>query len=212
LETLTYGAWALVLSRYAATADVLFGVTLTEQDEEYASIVGLGAATVPFHVDVCESVSLWPWLLYLETNLRAVRRHRYAGLNDIRRWQGYEAPRPLFESAILYEHAYVEPSTIPWCNNLKLHDISAKRTITCPLTVVLEQGVNFSLTLNYATWSFDDQLITDLLGDMLSVFQQIVDDPYQTIGKVRLSHDAPLLKLAQGYPADGRGILIEKAA
>lgn len=190
---LCHGAWALLLSRYTATNDPLFGTTLT-QHSALASIVGLCAATVPLRLATPPSAVLWTWLRNVDDQLVAVRQHRYTTLDQLRRWHGQDTPA-LFESAVLCDKTYVDPSTMPWCKNLDLRDISANRTLTCPLTLIVEQRAEISLELAYESSRFHERLITDLFKDLLLVLQQIAADPYQRVAEIVLYHESPRLQV-----------------
>lgn len=189
LETLAHGAWAILLSRYSVTADVLFGTTLSQQYGASAPVVGLCSATVPLRVETPSSAVLWPWLRQLQTQLLEVRQHRYVAQSELRRWHGYEAGQPLFESAVLFENSQSEPSPVPWCKNLDLHEVTASRALACPLTLILEQGRDLALELVFDPFSFDERLIAHLLDDLLLLFQQIAVDPYQRLADLLLYHE-----------------------
>lgn len=193
LETLAHGAWAILLSRYSATADVLFGTTLAQQYGPSAPVIGLCSATVPLRVEARPTAVMWTWLRQLQAQLLEVRQHRYVALSDLRRWHGYETSEPLFESAVLFEDAQREPSPVPWCKNLDLHEVTASRALVCPLTLILEQGSDLALELVFDPFSFDQRLIGHLLDDLLLLFQQIAVDPYQRLADLLLYHE-PLVQ------------------
>lgn len=189
LETLTHGAWALLLSRYSATENVLFGTTLAQQYGPSAPVIGLCSATVPLRVETPPTAVIWTWLRQLQARLLEVRQHRYVAQSDLRRWHGYEAHQPLFESAVLVENSQREPLPVPWCKNLDLLEVTASRTLACPLTLILEHGGELSLELVFDPFSFDEQLIAHMLDDMLLLFQQIAVDPCQRLADVLLYHE-----------------------
>jgi amino acid adenylation domain-containing protein len=139
-NTLLQGAWAILLSRYAATDDVVFGATVSGRPADLPGVeamVGLFINTVPVRARVDADAPLLGWLHALQDAQAESRQHGHAPLVDVHGWSGVPRDRPLMESLLVFENypsseggGGEEPSL------LVIGGESPERT-TYPLTVVV---------------------------------------------------------------------------
>ncbi|HEV7504596.1 MAG TPA: amino acid adenylation domain-containing protein [Thermoanaerobaculia bacterium] len=107
LNTLVQGAWALLLSRYGGERDTVFGVTVSGRPPRLAGVetmVGLFINTLPLRVCVEPEAGLAAWLRRLCALSFDLQLYEYSSLADIRRWIGFPAGLPLFESIVVFEN------------------------------------------------------------------------------------------------------------
>jgi amino acid adenylation domain-containing protein len=107
LGTLMYGAWAVLLSRYAATGDVVFGTTHSGRPADLPGVqrmVGLFINTLPVRVRVDDGAALEPWLHALQDAFSEARQHGYSPLVEVHGWSGVPRDRPLMESLVVLEN------------------------------------------------------------------------------------------------------------
>ena len=89
LNTFLQGAWALLLSRYSGSEDVVFGAVRAGRHstvEAAESIVGLFINTVPVRVPVSADEKLLPWLARLRNTWVALREFEHTPLVKIQSW------------------------------------------------------------------------------------------------------------------------------
>src|SRR5262249_17078324 len=106
-NTLLQGAWALLLSFYAGTEDVVFGATRACRRSSVAgaeSIIGLLINTLPVRVRVPASASLIPWLKALRSQWVAMREYEHTSLAQVQSWSEVPTGKPLFESIVVFEN------------------------------------------------------------------------------------------------------------
>ena len=107
LDTLLQGAWALLLSRYAGTDDVVFGATRACRGAPVKgvdSMVGLLINTVPVRVAVPATASLTSWLQVLRSQWVGMRNYEQTPLAKILEWSELLPGEPLFESIVVFEN------------------------------------------------------------------------------------------------------------
>jgi hypothetical protein len=107
LNTVVQGAWALLLSRYSRTDDVVFGATVSGRPADLPGaelMLGLFINTLPVRVRVSPEASLLRFLKELQEQQVEMRQYEYSPLVQIHGWS--EAPRglPLFESILIFEN------------------------------------------------------------------------------------------------------------
>lgn len=88
LPNLIRGAWALVVSQYTSSDDVVFGETFTGRDIPLScveTIVGPLVATVPVRVQIDRSSTVEAYLLSIQRSLLRRAPHQHAGWQNIRK-------------------------------------------------------------------------------------------------------------------------------
>jgi amino acid adenylation domain-containing protein len=114
LNSLVQGAWALLLSRYGGERDTVFGVTVSGRPPRLAGVetmVGLFINTLPLRVRVEPESSLAAWLRRLCALSFDLQLYEYTSLAEIRRWIGFPAGSPLFESIVVFENVPGVPAS-----------------------------------------------------------------------------------------------------
>jgi len=96
LESVLHGAWALLLGRCTASADVLFGAAVSAQ-----------ATTdlTPLRVRLPGSEPVQNWLVQLEDQRQQLGQLERVELNQIQDWSSMPQGAPLFESCLTIEAA-----------------------------------------------------------------------------------------------------------
>ncbi|HEV3458631.1 MAG TPA: amino acid adenylation domain-containing protein, partial [Thermoanaerobaculia bacterium] len=108
LNSLLQGAWALLLSRYCGTSDVVFGAVVSGRPSELAGFeraVGLFINTVPVRVDAAPEASLPAWLQRLQRRRAELAVYDHAPLAAIHGCSEVARHRPLFETILAFENA-----------------------------------------------------------------------------------------------------------
>ena len=104
LNTLVQGAWALLLSRYCGSGDIVFGLTKSCRRKSASSMIGLLINTLPVRVSISSETLLLPYLKELRAYNLASRAHEDTPLVKIREWSDVPGNSPLFESLLVFEN------------------------------------------------------------------------------------------------------------
>ena len=107
LSTLVHGAWALVLSRYTDSDDVVFGTTVSGRPTDLEGVermIGPFINTLPARVRIPHAESAANWLRGLQSHLVDVRQFEYSPLAEVQRWSNVPPSAPLFESLVIFEN------------------------------------------------------------------------------------------------------------
>jgi non-ribosomal peptide synthetase component F len=105
LNTLLLCAWALVLSRYSAQPDVLFGVVRTHRGAMPggAAILGPMMCSMPLRVEVPPAAAVGEWLREVRSRWLAMRAADFVSPAAIRGWSELDPQAPFFETLVLFE-------------------------------------------------------------------------------------------------------------
>ncbi len=111
VNTLVQGAWALLLNRYSAAEDVVFGATTSGRGAPLPGIetmVGLFLNTLPVRVQVSPQAELLPWLQELQARQFEARQYDYSPLVQVQEWSEVPRGMPLFKSILGFENYPME--------------------------------------------------------------------------------------------------------
>lgn len=107
LSTTVQGAWAVLLSRYSGSDDVVFGITVSGRPPQLPGIestIGLFINTLPVRARLDRKACFWEWLGQLQSLNVELREFEYTPAGELNRWLGIAESEPLFESVVVYEN------------------------------------------------------------------------------------------------------------
>src|SRR5581483_7998576 len=189
LNTLVQGAWAIVLSRYSARRDVVFGITVAGRPASLPgaeSIVGLFINTLPLRVDVCSDAPLSAWLKGLQEQQSLLLEHQHTPLVQIQSWSEVPAGQPLFESILVFENT---PGAVTWeqTDELQFQNIGGGVEHTSyPLTLVVGPENELLFLLFYDALRFESAMIAALLQHLRSLLEHMAAAPTAPLRELSL--------------------------
>jgi amino acid adenylation domain-containing protein len=163
LTALLQGSWALLLSRYSGSQDIVFGVQrgLPEQWPM--------PSLVPMRVRVAPDSGLSSWLTDLQGQWETLHSHP-CELESIQGWSEVPGTVPLMESLLVLPETAGEPAESEFAHY--------------PLRAMAVVDANVSLRIHYDRTRFDDASMTRLLGHWQTILTAMVTDPSQVLGDV----------------------------
>lgn len=132
--------WGLLLSRYADTDDVVFGVTSSGRPAELdgaESMVGLFINTFPLRISAVKESTVGEWLNNLHKHLAGAREHEHTGLSKIAEWSAIMPGQPLFESILVYE-SYPLAMSGTQLGEAKICSFHLEEQSNYPLSLIVE--------------------------------------------------------------------------
>lgn len=104
LATVVQAAWAILMSKYSDSQDVVFGLMLSGRDapvDGIADMIGPTIATVPLRVHVDQEKTLAELLEATQTKTAEIRKYQHAGLHRIRRLSREAAAAAEFQNLLV---------------------------------------------------------------------------------------------------------------
>ncbi|MFD1832035.1 non-ribosomal peptide synthase/polyketide synthase [Streptomyces desertarenae] len=157
VNTLVQGAWALLLSRQAGRAEVLFGTTVSGRPPELPgaeAMTGLFIATLPTRVAVPRDGTLLDWLRRLQQEQSEDRRFDYVPLTRMKAFTELPERAALFDSIVVFENYPVDDG-LAAAHGLRLSGLDGIETTNYPLSLVAYPGTELTLRLGYDPELFD---------------------------------------------------------
>jgi amino acid adenylation domain-containing protein len=196
LNTILQGAWALLLSLYSGSDDVVFGVTRACRRTSVSgaeSMVGLFINTLPFRVRIRGSASLSDWLCELRSQWIAVRDHEHTPLAEVHGWSEVPASSPLFESILVFEKLRLEERLRSQGKAWVHRKIRLLGITNYPLVVAGYAGTSLLIELTYDRRRFADLAIDRIQNRLQTILERIAAGPRQTLAEL------PMLSVSEEH-------------
>ncbi|WP_030785556.1 non-ribosomal peptide synthase/polyketide synthase [Streptomyces sp. NRRL S-920] len=183
LGTVVQGAWALLLSRYSAERDVLFGTTVSGRPDDLPgaeSMVGMFINTLPTRVRVDGNRTAAAWLRDLQEEQAQARRFAAVSLAELTSLSDVPAGSPLFDSMVAFEN-YPFDEARSATTGIRLADVSSRDATNFPLVLRAYQGERFGFDLAYDPELFDATTVRALGERLCLLLTELADDPERPV-------------------------------
>ncbi|ESA35630.1 amino acid adenylation domain protein [Leptolyngbya sp. Heron Island J] len=183
-NTLLQGAWALLLSHYSNSDDVVFGVTVSGRQGGLPGIengIGLFINTLPMRVKVPGNSSLLPWLTDLQAEFVELGQYEHTPLADIQRVSQIPANTRLFDSIVIFENYPAPNSTLTSQGGLAVQQVRPLEQSPYPLTVMIVPGESLQIKVIGEAQSFARDTVARILGHLQTVLESMVANFNQSL-------------------------------
>ena len=191
-ETVCQGAWAVLLSRYSDSREVVFGAEVEGRAPSLPGaerMVGLLADALPVRVVVEPRAPLVAWLKRIEGQRAAAVRDAYAPLSWIREWAGVPADGRLFDSVLAFEgRAAAQAGFASW-----------DAPPPAPLGLSVRLAEEPLLRLVYDAGRFDADAARRLLGHFRQLLGGIAANPDASPGELEMQTPDERRQLLVGW-------------
>lgn len=164
LNSLLQTAWALTLTRFTGSYDVIFGMTSAGRHQDVAGIndmAGVFISNVPLRVKIYPATPLLEMAKSLQINAAGLRSMDYVSLADIQQNVSLQPGEWLFDTSLILQNYPLPPAlteqTQPEFQLLEAHEHS-----NIPLMLQITSGQRLNISCSY-----DSQLVSSALLDKL---------------------------------------------
>ncbi|MFH8989500.1 non-ribosomal peptide synthase/polyketide synthase [Streptomyces sp. NPDC017940] len=179
VNTVVQGAWALLLSRYSAEQDVVFGTTVSGRPDDLPGVetmVGMFINTVPTRVRVDGGATASAWLRELQEAQAEARRFAAVSLAELTSLSDVPSGTPLFHSMVAFEnYPFDEARTA--ASGVRLADVTSRDATNYPLVLRAYQGERVGFDLAYDPDLFDEGTARSLADRLCLLLAAIAADP-----------------------------------
>ena len=201
LNTLVQGAWARMLSRYADSNDVTFGMTVSGRPLTVPGVEGMVGTfinTLPLRVKLPPATPILTWLRTLQDLNVDLRDHEQTSLTRLRKRRGLDGGASLFDSILVFENypldAGLEQRRIGSLLLRKIDDadIAADHPKArysdarnhYPLSLIVAPGEAMEFILSYDGRRFNHQTATRLLDELETIMLNLASRPAVPLGEI----------------------------
>jgi amino acid adenylation domain-containing protein len=180
-NTLFQAAWCLLLGRYAASSDVVFGTVVSGRPahlEGVESMVGMFINALPVRVRIDPGAALIPWLKELQALQVELREYDYCPLELIQGWSGLGRQTALFDSLLVYENYPVNAVADGGSSGLAMQQARLTESGSIPLTLfATPQGDRIQLRFNYHWTRLSPAAARRIVAQLMALFEGFVARP-----------------------------------
>ncbi|HEY8224191.1 MAG TPA: amino acid adenylation domain-containing protein, partial [Pyrinomonadaceae bacterium] len=183
-NTLVQAAWALLLSHYSGSSDIVFGATRACRRsplEGTDGMVGMFINTLPVRVRVLPGMALIEWLKELREQNIEVRNYEHTELLRIQGWSELPKGTPLFESILVYEDYEFNDSLRALAGGWKNRQFRLEEKNNYPLVVAVYAGAELVIKIQYDRSRFADSAIEQLLKRFQSLLSTFLTAPAENL-------------------------------
>lgn len=184
LNTLVQGAWALLLSRYAGTHDVVFGSVVSGRPPELEgveSMVGLFANALPVRVNVSGHEPLVGWLRKLQQQQVEMQGYEHSPLVEVQRWSELPPGEPLFKSLLAFQNYPAGPAPGAPRGGLAASVRTAVEPTSYPLTVMISSEARLMLRALYDRRQVSPAAVAGMMEHFRLLLEDIASDPERSV-------------------------------
>src|ERR1041384_6299502 len=189
VNTLVQGAWAILLSRYSAEEDVVFGVSVSGRPVELAgveSMAGLFINTLPVRVRVRTKEKVEQWLKQLQEEQVKQRQYEYSPLVEVQKWSEVPRGTPLFESILSFENYRVDALLRETAVGLRIENIRQFSRTNTALAVQALLGPELVFRITYDCRRFSDGSINRMLYHLEILLARMTAAPESRLSDLSL--------------------------
>jgi natural product biosynthesis luciferase-like monooxygenase protein len=186
LNTMVQGAWALMLSRYTASNDVVFGATRACRSfaPDAAEIVGTFINTLPVRVRM-EGSELWStWLKDIRSSQVAIREYEHTPLASIQSWSEVPHGASLFESILVFDNYELNTKMQAQGGNWAHRQVQLRERTNYPLTLYGYADKTLIVRLAYDRERFHPASAQRMMGHLKTILEAMatgVDGPVSSL-------------------------------
>jgi amino acid adenylation domain-containing protein/non-ribosomal peptide synthase protein (TIGR01720 family) len=185
VNTVVQGAWALLLSRWAATDDVVFGSTVAGRPAELPgveSMVGMFINTVPTRVAVDRHRPAASWLREIQSAQSESRHHDFLALSRVQSHADLAPGTALFDSVVVFENYPFEDASST--DGLRVAEVHTVDTTNLPLTLSVHLDTRVHFDLAYDPALLDEATADRVSGWLGTLVTGLIDDPARPLGEL----------------------------
>jgi amino acid adenylation domain-containing protein len=189
LNTMVQASWALLLSRYYGSQDIVFGVTRACRHStlpESESMVGFFINTLPLRVEVDPQRPLVEWLKELRQQQIVFRDYEHTPLAKIQEWSEARRGKSIFETVLVFENYELNEQVDRLDRQWRGRHFELLEQTHYPLTLAAYSGTQLLLKLEYDERRFDAPAIQAMLGHLATLLKGMATDLNRRVGQLSM--------------------------
>lgn len=186
LSTVTYGMWALLLSRITEKSDIVFGIVVSGRQAPLArtsEMVGVFINTLPLRAKIEPAALLRDWLQQLQEQQSEAAQFEHSPLSLVQSWSGVPRGIALFDNIVVFEN-YPVDSWNSISNDLRIVSMRSFERSNYPLTLWIMPGQQLCLKAGYDALLLDGAKVTALLDEYSALLAAVAAHPDRKISGV----------------------------
>ncbi|NJL35426.1 MAG: hypothetical protein HC899_00750 [Leptolyngbyaceae cyanobacterium SM1_4_3] len=214
LNTVIQGIWALLLSHYSQTNDVVFGITVSGRPPALPgsdSMLGLLINTIPLRIGVDPEAMVLPWLQAIRAETVELQHYEHSSTGQIHQWSELPGSSPLYESLLVFEN-YPNLSASALADlEIQIEQTKGAQT-GYPLTLLVKPNAPLQIFGIYELSCLDQTSVSWILQHFVCLLEQVAVNPDQRVSALKQQIPASEIPQVNRQPAHRRSPAIAPVA
>ncbi|MBF0120231.1 MAG: amino acid adenylation domain-containing protein [Desulfobacterales bacterium] len=190
LNTITQGAWGVLLSKYSGEKDIVFGVTVSGRNVPISGIeqmIGLFINTLPLRIDLESKKKLINLFLEIQNEMQESNQYAYCPLTEIQSQSDIPKQTALFDSILVFENYPIGDNISK--NMFSVGDIHGIESTNYPITLAVMPSERLSFNISYDKTRFNEDSIIRLANHLKTILENIAKDIKAEISSISVLTD-----------------------
>ncbi|MFZ2755013.1 MAG: amino acid adenylation domain-containing protein [Lysobacteraceae bacterium] len=206
LGTMVLSAWGLLLGKYIAEDEALFGYATSGRSAPLPGIestIGLFINTLPMRVRAETGTTLSTLLHDVQRQQLDHEEHAAVAQSDIQRWCGARPGQALFDTLVVMENYPRDRSRLSASGHagLQVREVSGTSLTTFGLNLVVYPGERITLELAYQKTRFDEADVAELLRRMALLLTAFTGGGEQPLSRLSIMDEAERRRALEDWNA-----------
>lgn len=203
LNVLAQSIWAILLSCYSNTCDIMFGAVVSIRPTELKDsqkIVGCMINTVPIRTQIPLEKTILEYLKLQHAEQIKRDEHSHVSLVEIQSWSDVKASTLMFESIIVFENYPSSSGLLDEEDKLKLINFYTAEQTSFPLTILISPGEEISIKALYDSNHFESKTIQQLLKFYSNMIKSAINDVNLKVSQLKFYDKEEYRQLLNKFP------------
>jgi amino acid adenylation domain-containing protein/non-ribosomal peptide synthase protein (TIGR01720 family) len=209
LNTVVKGAWTLLLARYTAAEDLLFGAVFAGRPADLPGVeemVGLFMNILPVRARLSTHESILQILQRLQDEQADQQLHEHTPLSRVQEWSGLPPGLPLFESLLVVENYPIDPAMREreQIARLRVEAAAGGVRTNYPLTLAVGAGKRLAFSISYDRARFDEAAMARMERHLAALFESLPEDPARPCWAVPMLGEQERRQVSSAAPGENQ--------
>ena len=189
LSSFVQTAWALLLSHYSGSKDVIFGTVVSGRSvgvPRIGSTAGLFLNVLPTRLQISDDESLLQLLNRVQARQIEMCQYDYCSMAQIQKWSELPRGAQLFNSVVDIVNYPVRAAAESIDGSLQSTETQSVERVSHPISLLAVPGQRLKMELSYDQREFSDIEIALMLGHLQSLMECIDRDLDSRISELPL--------------------------
>lgn len=202
-NTLTQGVWAILVSKYSGSKDVVYGVTVSgrpaDSDLDFGNKVGLYINTIPFRATIKQQDTVNEFLKRLQKTSVEAREFQHTSLNKIQDWN--EIKGDCFDSLLSFTNYPVSESSKSDSQSLNIDAVDIKENNNYLLSIQPSLKEKLVVDFTFNSNILEEEYVKMICSHFETILCQIVKEEVDDISTIQFHTESEEIQLLHDFNA-----------
>ncbi len=184
-NTITQGAWSIVLSRYFGNSDVTYGATVSGRSGDFPNMnlmTGMFVNVQPVRSIIDEDLPFSDWFNKYQKRQREASQHEHINIDQITSFINWPSAMTMFDSLLIFENY---PRLDTGKNIVEITDYRSGITSTYPVTMAITPSEELHIALSVLPEVVTDNSASWILGCFVEILDILAFEKVKSFNELK---------------------------